>query len=219
MPDDPHSSNRFDGPIVIDTVSSSGYLRLGRNTGPQIIPYLDGDPAVTGDIGSLLLYYDRTLGGDADLYQTTNGTTWSRLLSAREIKSAFFPAVYDTNIGRLPVQEVGAAGTGYFGFTVPSDFEDLVSCLLIFVASAGAAGVGRDIDIYTTRAGHGEAYNAHLTDQVGVVFGLTADILDGLALHEVLADMEADDRIGVQVVHNAIGGSLYYTGIELLYTP
>jgi len=219
MANDPHSSNRFDGPIVIDDVSTDGYIRLGLNIGPQIIPYQDGAPfPVFGDIGSLLVYFDRSGGGDADLYQTTDGLTWDRFITAREIRSQFFPANYTTNVGTYAVQEVGAAATARFTFNVPTDFEDLVSCLLVYISSPAAAGNWKDIETTSNYATHGQAYNTH-TGYQNPVYTLTADVIEAIALHEILTDLEADDRVGIEVTHNAIGGSLFYLGVELLYTP
>lgn len=126
---------------------------------------------------------------------------------------------YNANLGNIRTREIGGTGAHRFTFSIPSDFVSLVSCDLIGIISTGAAGSGRDIDLSSDYGAIGEAYNIHTESDTTTTYDFTgkANQYASIDISTVLSSLSAGDFVGVFVDHNAIGGSIDYIGIKLIY--
>jgi len=123
------------------------------------------------------------------------------------------------NYGNYAVAEIGSNAQGYFSFYIPDDFNSLVSLKIIGIVSPAAAGTGKDIDLFTNYAQHGELYNTHAETDTTTTYDLSAESnrLYELDISGVFTGITAGDHCGIEVDHNSIGGSIYYLNIELEY--
>jgi len=121
--------------------------------------------------------------------------------------------------GEFAVNLVATDGQGHFSFYIPDEFVSLVSLKIIGIVQPAAAGAGKDIDLFSNYAQHGELYNAHAESEVANTYDLTGlgDRLWELDLSPVFSVLAAGDHCGLQIDHNLIGGSIGYLNIELVY--
>jgi hypothetical protein len=147
-----------------------------------------------------------------------DGTVWRE--DHRLVTSAqFFTATGNTNYGAYNVNSVAANANGYFQFHVPEDFVSVVSVKLHCIVDPAAAGVTKDIDFDTMYATTGEAYNTHTGTDTGSTYDLSTSSNEvyEFDLTSLFASLAEHDQGGIHVKHNAIGGALYYLGVELIY--
>lgn len=87
--------------------------------------------------------------------------------------------------------------------------------------TAGAAGAGRDIDLFSEYALLGENMATNAESDTTTVYDLTGtadEITAVLDLSVVFSSLAAGHFCGVQVDHNGIGGGIDYIGIRFIYT-
>ena len=129
---------------------------------------------------------------------------------------------YSANNGDYRVRSVGGSGSHRFDFTVPDDFNTLVSIGLVAFPAAGATGAGKDIDLDSEYGNLplGETKNNHTESDTTSTFTIpAADVLFELDVSSVFSiGLQAGDTAGVFVDHNGIGGSIFYFAIRLVYT-
>ncbi|NIL98656.1 MAG: hypothetical protein GTO62_16420, partial [Planctomycetales bacterium] len=88
----------------------------------------------------------------------------------------FFEVDHDSNYKDYRVQTVAGTGSQRFTFCVPPDFSSLVSLEIIYAPSAGAAGAGKDIDLYSDYGGPNESTTQHSESDTTSTYNLgTAD--------------------------------------------
>ena len=115
-----------------------------------------------------------------------------------------------------------AGGNGYnFNFYVPLDFTTITDVNLIGFCSAGAAGVGRTIDLtseYTD--GDGELYNQYTETPLTQVYDFTGKTNRRIKIDLIpaLSNIVPGSEGGVYVKHVIVGGDIFYTGIEIIGT-
>lgn len=138
-----------------------------------------------------------------------------------QVTSFFMGTDYDASLGDYRVLDLGASGSGRFTFIIPDDFNSLIDIRTIASPEAGANGPGKDIDLFSEYGNNGEVINNHAESDVVSTFEIAAVALTwgGYSLSSVFSTLAAQDRCGVRVVHNALGASVSYIGIELTYQP
>lgn len=180
------------------------------------------------------LYVSETAAGD---FQTTepvinsgvglvlksHATEGIILVNARPVslkrKEYLFLVDYDTNYLTYRVKSVGGSGTQRFTFAVPDDFVSLNYVKLIGSISAGAAGSDKNIDLSSNYGKSGENDNQHAETNTTILYdftGLSGKIAD-VDVSSVFSSLSAGDICGLQIDHNAIGGTINYFSIELDY--
>lgn len=150
------------------------------------------------------------------------GQNSNRSRAGQVVRSLNFPAITSSSLqtkGEHLVVSVAANGSSNFRFAIPRDFLEVVSIRMRGIPSAAAAGSGKSITLDSNYASAGEVYNLHAaSDTRNYNLTGTADILsEVIDLTVVFGSIAAGDTCGVKVKHNAIGGSVEYTGIELVY--
>jgi hypothetical protein len=136
-------------------------------------------------------------------------------------KTLFIPADHDANLGDYRVRSVPGTGAHRFNVMFPTDLTTLNECKLVGIPSAAAAGSGKDIDLLSDYGAIGELYNQHSESDTTTTYDFTGktDKLVQIDLMPVLSAVAAGDLAGIQVDHNSIGGSMFYLGIVMRYTP
>lgn len=180
-------------------------------TGPAYGAMRPGDEAFVESGANLHKLGDRGTSGGGD-------AVWTAQAPAG-ILERWYPAETSANDGEYRVRPIAGSGAFRFDFAVPLDFAVLVSLEIVGWPAAGAAGVGKDIDLLSNYGALGQNKAAHAEQDVGTVFDTgTVDVIFGIDLSPVFSSLAAGDFAGVQVDHNAIGGSINYLGIRLRYT-
>jgi hypothetical protein len=125
-----------------------------------------------------------------------------------------------TNYSEYAVATVGASGTGYCSFKVPADFTTLTSLELVGIIDPAAAGGGKNIDFFSSYGAIGEDRNNHAESDTSGATNLTGtdNELYSFDISSVFTLLAAGDYAGLRVLHNSIGGNIYYLGIRLKYT-
>lgn len=129
-----------------------------------------------------------------------------------------FPVDHDSNYNNYRVQTIAATGAFRFTFCAPPDFSSLVSLELIFAPSVGAAGAGKDIDLYSDYGGPNESTVQHSQADTTSAYDLgTADTWRTLNIAPLFSNLSAQDRCGLFLDHKGIGGACYYVGVKMVY--
>lgn len=183
---------------------------------------IDHDPtSVATDAlkGSLIIDANGTHYIKTDDGSTTNV---AKIATAASIELTFpISMVTGSNRGDHRVAGVGATGAQRFNFTVPADFGSLVSLDLIGIPSSGAAGSGKDIDLFSDYGAIGENFANHSESDTTTVYDFTGDtdLFITIDLSGIFTSLAVGDLCGCQIDHNAIGGGIDYKCIKMVYTP
>jgi hypothetical protein len=104
---------------------------------------------------------------------------------------------------------------------IPDNFGEITKVTLHGIIDPSTAGAGKDIDFYADWGQVGEAYNAHSASDTTTIWDLTgtADQLYAFDITHLFAPgtLNPEDSVGIEVDHNGVGNSIYYTGVELEY--
>lgn len=136
-------------------------------------------------------------------------------------KSKFYNATnYDGNLGNFRVKSQIGTATFRYTFQLPHDLKNIISAKLLGNISAGAAQSGRDIDIFIDAHQEGQAYNQKTASDVSSTYDLSSSsgLTYAFDITSLIPTPTAGDLVGLAVDHNAIGGTIYYFGIELIYS-
>lgn len=110
---------------------------------------------------------------------------------------------------------VGAKSQGYFTFYAPRDFGTIVAAYLVSIPQA--TFTNQDVDLYTQYGTIGEAYNQHSASDTTSTRSGTINVFNQYDITTLLANLTAGDYVGVYIDHNAIGATVLYLGIRLVY--
>lgn len=174
------------------------YIQVGTS-----LTWLDPDGYTLQTTDKLIAIYNVANGGDG-------------------IKEVFLACTdYNGSLGNYRVRSIAGTGSHRFTFPgIPDDFNSLISINLVGIVSAGAAGSGKDIDIFSDYAADDEVYNNHTESDTTSTYdftGKTNTKIDVIDLSGILVNLSAGDSFGIFVDHKAIGGTIYYLGIRLKY--
>ena len=131
---------------------------------------------------------------------------------------AFFAAEYDATHLTYRVQNIAASGSWPFTFRIPPDFRVVNDVRIVFIPQTGAGGSGKNIDLesnYGTPGNPASQFNE--TDAVSTYDLGTVGNLETYTLMSVLNNLAAGQFCGVEVQHNAIGGTVSYLGVCVSY--
>jgi hypothetical protein len=125
--------------------------------------------------------------------------------------------------GRQVVVPVSSNGGANMQVPLPKEIQTLEQALLIGIPSpaVAAAGPGRDLDFYTDYGQAGESPTMHQESDTTSTYDYTgqAGLITVIAdLVGVLTNAEGGDVVGLEVDHNAIGGSIEYIGVFIVFT-
>jgi len=170
--------------------------------------------ATAGDYAASLITNDSTVAGAFvdDALNTLGGLVAN--------KSRFYNVTNgNTTTGTYRTRSVGASGAWEFNGTFPADFNSITKIAMIGFPSAGAAGAGKDIDIYSNYGAVGEAYNFNSESDTTTTYNTgVANQFFELDLSAIFTSPSANDFFGVQIDHQGIGGAIEYLGVLLEYT-
>jgi len=221
---------KADGTLIIEVLQPP-YSLTASDVGASSIPGITetlarGDHAHKGvsslkSNGNPLLFGDVVLktGAGIALSQAGNEITIAR--SAALAKCQFFAATnYDANLGNYRVQTVGASSSQRFTFKIPQQAVTVISIQLVGIIAAGAAGSGKNIDLYSDYATIGETYNTHTQSSTTATYDFTGmtNKITAIDVTSLFTAIAPDDVCGILVDHIAIGGNIYYLGIVLHYS-
>lgn len=117
----------------------------------------------------------------------------------------------------IRVKSVGANASGFFYVHIPTDLDTLVEIYLVCTPSISMTS--EDVSLYTEYGGQGEDVAA--TTEFDFTFTFTGDQTDWtqMDLSSVFSGVAAGDNVGLEVDHEAIGGTIYYFALVIEYTP
>ncbi len=127
---------------------------------------------------------------------------------------------YGANAGDYRTVSVATNGTQNFTFRVPHDFNSLIALVMVGFAGAGAAGAGKDIDLFSDYGATGEQFDNNSESDTTSTFTLGAVALELFEydISSVFSALAANDYAGIQIDHNAVGGNTDYIGLRLRYS-
>lgn len=180
-------------------------------TGPAYAALRPGDEAFVEAGMNLYRLSDRGTDGGADAVWVVEAPPG--------VIERWYPAETGTNDGEYRVRTIAGSAAFRFNFTIPLDFDALVSVEIVGWPMAGAAGPGKDIDLFSNYAAIGEDKAAHAESDLATVYDTgVIDQFFALDLSPVFSALTAGDFCGVRIDHQAIGGTIDYLGIRLRYT-
>jgi len=147
---------------------------------------------------------------DACSWQYSNRNIVEKWLNATD---------YDSDLGDFRVQTILANDQHRFTFAIPRDAAYITGLELVVIPTGGAAGAGKSITLNSDYGQPGELYTNHSASNTATYTIPAADTIFTLSLLPVFGSVAANDQCGVEVDHNAIGGSMYYLGVRIRYLP
>ena len=120
-----------------------------------------------------------------------------------------------TNKGSYATISVGSNGALNISFEFPEDYVSLVS-LEVTGIPAGTF-VNQDIDFLSQYAAGGELFNTHAQSSTTGLYSGTVDVLFDADISSLFTSAAAGDHAGIQIDHNAIGTSILYIGVNMIY--
>lgn len=134
-------------------------------------------------------------------------------------KSVLFEVCkYDKILNNYNLDKQAASAAGNFSFVVPHDFASLVSLHMILVPQVGAAGTGKNIDLYSSYGNDGESMTMHSESNTTSTYNLgTTNTWTKIDLSSVFSSLTAGDRCGLTIETMGIGGEIYMIGILMVY--
>lgn len=131
------------------------------------------------------------------------------------IKEVVFAPLFNGSYGVVKTRSIAGAGDEDFSFTIPDDFNELVS--LHIEQLPINTFTDESIELTSNYGKDGENYQTHVElDSTGVYSGVAA-VWGDLDLSSVFSSLGAGDRCGVEIDHNAIGTTVHYKHIHLRY--
>ncbi len=148
--------------------------------------------------------------------------TWKRIDnggSGGGTSEIFVPMDPNANEGNYRSRDVGGTGSHRFNVYFPTDFASISVLKLIGICSSGAAGSGKDIDLFSDYCGFDEDAQTHQESDTTTTYDFTGkgNKRIEIDLSGVFSVAAPGDVGGVFVDHNGIGGSVDYLGIKLVY--
>jgi len=136
-----------------------------------------------------------------------------------EVEYLLFPFEPSGSTGDYRTRTVAGSGSWRVSFQVPPDFKSLVSLVVGCIVSAGAAGSGKNIDLDSDYGAAGESSTAHSESDATSTYNFTglSGMHTDINVAGVFSQLAADDRCGLLITHNAIGGALDYLFLRLGY--
>lgn len=205
--------------------------KLADRTGPVVVlasaPDANDDSADTGGNGKLYVWSKWFDTAALTIYvcvdDTPTAAVWLEVTAGGGGQKEYIEnvaMVTGTNMGDHRVQSLGGTSGGRYNFFVPADFTALVSLELIAYPSSGAAGSGKNIDLFSDYNGDGENFAAHSESDTTTVYDFTGktDIRVSIDISGVFSSLAPLDECGLLVDHNSIGGAIRYKRIRMVYT-
>jgi len=204
---------------IVDTltISSPGQtaftLSQTPNSNASVNLYLNGQRATTYTLGGTSL----TWTGVA-LAVTDELIAWYGVAGTSSDKYVFLAATnYTANRNGYRINPIAGAGSQYFTFEIPLDFNSFVISPRFVLSTRGTVTNG-DIDFSSTYAGNGEATNTHTESDTTSTYNFaSADTFYTIDLSGILSSVSAGDRIGIFWDNNGIGTYADVYGIEYTY--
>lgn len=122
---------------------------------------------------------------------------------------------YGANRGDFRVRAQGNTGTFRYTFNVPPDFDSLVSLELIAIPQF--TSVASNIDLFSDYGALGELFTTHSEADTTSTFPFTLDTLTAVDISSVFSSLSAGDFCGMFFDHKAVGGTVDYLGIKMVY--
>lgn len=135
-------------------------------------------------------------------------------------KRIFYPTSGATAYGSYLVNSAGTGGTARFTFFFPGDMTAITTLVAVGIVGTGANTTARDIDLSSEYGASGELGTTNAQTSTATTYDLTgtADTLREINIAPVFTSAAAGDYAGLLISHNAIGGTIRYLGVRLVYT-
>lgn len=136
-------------------------------------------------------------------------------------KEIFFPATAHNsgdsfdNLGDFPKVTLQNSDEGYTIGRIPSDFNSIVSIVILTVHSATDGAL--PMDITSDYAAAGEAYNAHSESDTASTYAVTQNELEEIDVSGIFTALAANDYFGVGIERDHVTSAVYVLGVLLIY--
>ena len=174
----------------------------------------------TGDVVAAASDYDASqVDNDSSVTGATVKDALETLDSNGSKNTIYFKVESDANLGNHRGQAISGTGAFRFEFEIPFDFQSIDKLVLRACPGSGAAGTGKNIDLFSDYMGTGELFNIHTESDTTSTYDTgVADTLFELDISGVFSSVQPLDLCGILVDHNSVGGTIYYLSIQLEYT-
>lgn len=214
---DAHLANLANPHVVTKTqVGLSNVENLKVNLTAVVAPAVGNDNTEGYAVGSR--WIDTVLDNEFVAVDVTTGAAvWIATTSVAKGVVTFAPAS-NTSAARTPypTRAAGSTAQTYFPLTIPENFTSMDSVKIYGIA--GATDTGLDIDVIINFADPtSEAYNANSASDTASTFSTTVDEFLILDITSIFSGVSIGDQVGINVDHNGIGQTIYYTQGVLVY--
>lgn len=145
------------------------------------------------------------------------GIKWAAAGAAGN-KTVLFDWNQSSSDGDYRGSSIGASGSGRVIFGIPDDFGSLVSLEMVGIISA--AITAKNIDLTSDYAASTE--DAQANSESNVAFTVTsanANEMFFYSISSVFSSIAAGDICGIMADHKAIGATITYLFVKMVYTP
>lgn len=179
------------------------------------------DHATTHELGGsdeITIEDLRTDSTDTNLSLSPDGSNGVEFtLNASLVREVFLPGTNYANLqGDFRVRTIGGTSDFNFTFSVPLDFDTLVTIEMIGISLGTNAAA--DIDLSSDYGAIGESPSAHSEANTTITYNITSGTIVALDVSSVFTSISAGDFCGINIDHNSIGSDIDYIGIRLRYT-
>ncbi len=119
--------------------------------------------------------------------------------------------------GKFRGKSIGASGNARLSFSIPDDYGSLVS--LVNIGIPNSDFTSKNINHESENAGIGEDAQTHTDSDVAHVVSGTNNEFLADDISGVFGSLAPADEATVLVTHVALGASILYTRIKMVYTP
>jgi hypothetical protein len=198
--------------IVLTNISAFTITLTNEDVGSTAANrFLFGDFIRLFPEDSLILQYDGTS-------SRWRAPATSRGSVAGQVKTLFtqFGSNASTAKGEHNTVTVGSNGSLNLEARIPPDFTALISLAAIMIP--GSTNAAANIDLSSTYAATGEAFDLNTETNATITFNVTLDVMTLIEASSVVTGISADDFVGILFDHKSTGGTSYYLGMVLTYT-
>jgi len=134
-------------------------------------------------------------------------------------KTIFIPVERANSSGDYRGKSTGASSQFRISGSLPADFNNLVSAVMAGIITGAALAVGQTMTLDSDAAAPGEDAQTHSENDPTASLGpaAAANLMIAPDVSSVMTLMLAGDKFGIMLTHNAIGTTIMYLGLEIVY--
>jgi hypothetical protein len=144
--------------------------------------------------------------------------TFYNTSAGKKFITTFLPITRTATTSNYATLNITTNGSSNVTFVIPYNFLSLTSIGLVLSPAAGAAGTGKNIDLASSYAQLGQNINTFSFSDTTSTYDLgSVNVFTELPVTPLFPSVSANTICGLTITHNAVGGTVSYYNIKLVY--